>query len=160
VRNELIIEAVDHFFEENPQISITRASNELGISRPSLQRIVAKDLAFHPYRLQLTHELSEEDHATRYEFANSQLEIITEEPDFTARLFFSDEALFHQHGGVNRHNCRYWSKENPHWVQEKPIHSPHLTVWAGICARGVIGPFFFDETVNGTRYAGEWLVQC
>ena len=134
-------------------MSLRRAENELGISRRSIQRVL-KSLKYHPYKLQITHELGEEDFGARFEFSRSQLAIIAEDPDFPDNIIFTDEALFHLHGGVNRHNCRYWAKENPHWVQEEPIHSPHLTVWSGVCSKGIIGPFFFDQTVNGERYGG------
>lgn len=154
VRNDLVTEAIDWFIEDNPTQSQRRVSNELGISRATLQRIM-KELKFHPYKLQLTHELGPEDYGARLEFSLSQLRIIEQEPEFAKRILFSDEALFHLHGGVNRHNCRYWSKTNPHYVQEKPIQSPKLIVWTGICAKGIIGPYFFENTVNGERYAGK-----
>ena len=145
---------MDDFFERNPHTSQRGASNETGISRRSIGRIL-KELHYHPYKLQLTHELGEEDFAARVEFSLSQLAIIADNPDFPERIFFSDEAIFSLHGGVNRHNYRYWSKENPHWVMAKPIYSEHVTVWAGICAKGVIGPYFFNGTVNGARYEGK-----
>jgi hypothetical protein len=56
-------------------------------------------------------------------------------------------------GRVNEHNCVYWSSENPRFVIEE-LHVPGVTVWAGICSKGVIGPYFFDETVTAERYLG------
>ena len=154
LRNELNTEFIDYFFEENENISTRRAENELGVSRRSIGRML-HDLHYHPYKIQLTQELGEEDFATRMEFSHSQLDIISREPNFADRIFFSDEALFHQHGGVHRHNFRYWAKENPHVVMQQPVNSPHLHVWAGACTKGVIGPFFFDDTVKATNYGGK-----
>ena len=55
-------------------------------------------------------------------------------------------------GGVNRHNCRLWASEKPDWIITTSLHSPRTTVWAAIWQGGIIGPFFFDETVNSQRY--------
>lgn len=77
---------------------------------------------------------------------------MTEDPAFLTHLMFSDEAHFNLHGGVNRHNFRYWSDSNPHWFREEPLHSPRLTVWAAIGCAGVIGPVFLRENITGERY--------
>jgi hypothetical protein len=37
-----------------------------------------------------------------------------EEDCFPGNLIFSDEATFHLHGKVNRHNVRIWGTEKPH----------------------------------------------
>jgi hypothetical protein len=142
----------------NPNLSSRRLANELNISRTSILRIL-KDLNFHPYKLQLTHALSPEDHGARLEFCRSQLEIIDEDCEFPGYIGFGDEALFHLHGGVNRHNCVYWSQENPHWTQELPLNSPHVHVWAFVCVHGIIGPYFFEENVKGENYAGKRLLK-
>ncbi|VEN56924.1 unnamed protein product, partial [Callosobruchus maculatus] len=65
----------------------------------------------------------------------------------------SDEATFCVNGTVNRHNSRYWSNENPHWIHE--AHSQHpqnLNVWMGIGGNRLIGPFFIDGNLNGDKY--------
>ncbi|KAJ8957711.1 hypothetical protein NQ318_017608 [Aromia moschata] len=54
---------------------------------------------------------------------------------------------------VNRQNCRYWAEENPHWMRELHTQRPQKTnVWAGIIQDRIVGPFFFDDTLNGARY--------
>jgi len=35
---------------------------------------------------------------------------------------FSDEATFHNNGQLNRHDCHYWSVENPHWFRTNDHH--------------------------------------
>jgi hypothetical protein len=60
----------------------------------------------------------------RMTFARDELERIEDDPEHPPNLFFSDEAHFHLHGGVNQHNFRYWSDENPSWYSENPLHSP------------------------------------
>lgn len=51
------IAAVAESVAENRGLSISRRSQELGISQASLHRILHKDLGLHAYKLQLTQEL-------------------------------------------------------------------------------------------------------
>jgi hypothetical protein len=85
-------------------------------------------------------------------FVQDELERIEDNLDHLPNLFFSDEAHFHLHGGVNRHNFRYWSDENPGWYSENPVYSPRVTVWAAIGEMGIIGAFFFEGNVTGASY--------
>ncbi|GBL95532.1 hypothetical protein AVEN_54133-1 [Araneus ventricosus] len=43
-------------------------------------------------------------------------------------ILLSDEAHFCLHGHVNTHNCRIWAAENPHAIQEQPLHPVKVTV--------------------------------
>ena len=142
-----MIEGVRHAFENVPGMSTRRAENGLGVSDTTIWRILKEDLQFHPYKLQLVQELLPRDHEARFHFAQDMLERFDGDPYLLENLFFSDEAHFHLHGGVNRHNMRYWSDQNPHWYAEEPLHSPKVTVWAGIGRYGVVGPFFLMGTL-------------
>ncbi|KAL4152933.1 hypothetical protein QTP88_000766 [Uroleucon formosanum] len=61
-------------------------------------------------------------------------------------------------GYVNKQNCRIWDEEQPEEIQELPLHPEKTTVWYGLWAGGIIGPYFFKNeagqnvTVNGARY--------
>ncbi|KAJ8944097.1 hypothetical protein NQ318_019435 [Aromia moschata] len=47
----------------------------------------------------------------------------------------------------------YWAEENSHWMRELHTQRPQKTnVWAGIIQDRIVGPFFFDDTLNGARY--------
>ena len=59
---------------------------------------------------------------------------------------------FNLSGTVNKQNCRIWATQNPHAIHEQPLHDQKTTVWCGFSSKGVIGPYFFDGTVNGERY--------
>lgn len=141
---------IDHF-QDNPKTSLRRAANTINISHMSVHRILKK-YKYHPYKLKIVQQLNANDFAARITFAEEMLSKIEDSNDYLRHLMFSDEAHFHLHGGVNRHNCRYWTTVNPHWYSEKPLHSPRTTVWAAIWHGGVIGPFFFDDNVNGENY--------
>ena len=53
---------------------------------------------------------------------------------------------------------RYWSDSNSHVLHESSLHPEKFTVWCGLWADGVIGPYFFRDdqdrhvTVSGNRY--------
>ena len=57
----------------------------------------------------------------------------------------SDEAHFYLTGHVNKQNCRYWSKDNPSEIHERPLHSARVTVWCAVSSQGIIGPYFFEN---------------
>ena len=108
---------------------------------------------FHPYKLRVVHALKPIDCQRRVEHANNLLDILDHRPDFLQFLMFSDEAHFELHGHVNNQNFRYWDRMRPaNFHRSCPLHSPRLTVWAGISKSGIVGPFFFRQTANGERY--------
>lgn len=138
--------------EEIPQISLREASEILDISHSSVLRILKRQ-KFHPYKLQLTHELNEDDFDRRMDFCEQMMERCNVDENFASNIVFSDEATFMLNGTVNRHNCRYWSRTNPHWMQEAHTQYPQkVNVWAGILRGQIIGPFFLNETLTADRY--------
>ena len=106
-----------------------------------------------PYRPALLHGLLEDDPDRRLQFCETLNDFsLNEDPEILNKIIWSDEATFKLSGHINRHNCVYWSHENPHLVLEKQNKQPGVTVWGAISTRGVIGPVFFDGTVNGENY--------
>ena len=157
-RSEANIAAVNESVRENPNLSISRRSQELGLSQTSTWRILRKDLGLHPYKIQLTQELKPNDHSLRREFADWVLEHLEDDANFGRKIIFSDEAHFWLNGFVNKQNCRIWGDSNPQQIQQLPMHPEKLTVWCGLWSGGIIGPFFFKNgagatvTVNSVRY--------
>jgi hypothetical protein len=74
------------------------------------------------------------------------LEQLTADDSYLQKILFSDEATFHTHGVLNRHNCRIWGGENPHALMEHVRDSPKVNVWCGIMSDRIVGPFFFHES--------------
>lgn len=157
IRTEAVINIVSADVAANPKSSIRKRSTQLSVSRSSLQRILRSELKLYPYKIQLIQEITANDPQQRLEYAESFLHLC-EEASFIDNVIFSDEAHFYLSGHVNRHNSRIWSNENPQEIQERPLHSPRVTVWCGITASTVFGPYFFESddgttsTVNGERY--------
>ncbi|KAJ8957061.1 hypothetical protein NQ318_007273 [Aromia moschata] len=104
----------------------------------------------HPYKLVPINELAEDDFDRRILFCEQIMQMIDGNTLQMENVLFSDEYTFIVHGHVNRQNCRYWSRENPHWMRE--LHTQNLekvNVWAGIIGENIIGPFFIDGNLNG-----------
>jgi hypothetical protein len=146
------MEIIAETFVKSPKKSARKASNELDISDRSLRRILHSDLKLKPYRPKLLQALHEDDPDRRVEFCEQY--IIRQEADnnFYKRILWSDEATFKLNGRINRHNCVYWAAKNPHAVISHELNVPGVTVWAGIWSGGVIGPYFYDGTVNAENY--------
>jgi hypothetical protein len=46
---------------------------------------------------------------------------------------------------VNGQNVSYWTEVDPQELRLIPPYSQSATVWCGIYAFGIIGPYFFDD---------------
>lgn len=159
VRTAETVSVVQHSVNQDPTTSVRRRSQELNLSKTTLHQILRKDCILWPYKIQLTQELKTTDHAARRSFSDWMLDEIESDPQFFTKIIFSDEAHFLLNGFVNKQNCRIWASENPRVIVEQALHPAKVTVWCGIWAGGVIGPYFFEDEedeapqiVTGERY--------
>lgn len=136
----------------NPHATLRSTATEVGISKSSVRNVLKKH-KFHPYKVQLHQEMNEDDPDRRLQFCEQLLMEINNNNNYISQVCFSDEAAFSLHGVVNRHNCRYWSDVNPHWMIEAHTqHEQKVNVWAGILGNSIVGPFFIDGNLNGQKY--------
>ena len=152
VRTAEEIERVEDYFEENPSMSTRRATQELGIARSSLQRILKHDVKLFPYKIQIFQQLTSHDIERRLAFGQRMLRWLDRSKLDSGKIWFSDEAHFWLTGHVNKQNHRFWAKENPHVFQTTSMKPQRLTVWCALSSEGIIGPVFFNGNVNGERY--------
>ena len=132
----------------SPMKSTRKLAQQTGVSRRCIQKIL-KVNHFHPYKVQLVQELHGDDYERRMKFC----EWVLQQPDIVRWIMFSDEAIFHLSGHVNRHNSRYWADENPHWMEAVHVQNdPRIMVWGAIWYDRLIGPYFFDGNVTGESY--------
>ena len=118
-----------------------------------MHNVLRKHLKFHPYKLQILQEITQEDKVARKEFAMTMLDRVDQDNDFLARIMFSDETTFHVSGKVNKQNVHIWGSQNPHSTAEHIRDSPKVNVWCGLLHDRLIGPFFFREsTVTSNTY--------
>lgn len=73
--------------------------------------------------------------------------------NFASHLVFSDKAIFHSSGKVNRRNVRIWGVNNPHVIIEHGRDSAKINVFCATSKTQNYGPFsFIENTVNGRSY--------
>ena len=157
-RSDENIAAVSVSVVEQAKTSIPHRSQQLNIPKTTLFRILHKDLHLKAYKIQITQEIKPTDFGLRRHFVNWAIQQKLENVNFFNKIIFSDEAHFQLGGFVNKQNCRIWAEENPREIMETRMHPLKVTVWCGLWAGGVIGPYFFEDangnavTVNGDRY--------
>ncbi|KAG5892168.1 hypothetical protein JTB14_026406 [Gonioctena quinquepunctata] len=138
--------------ENSPHNTSRQIAVDLDISQSSVLRILKAE-KYHPYKVQLHQQLNDDDPDRRVEFCEIMQDLCNRNPRFIKQIMFSDEATFCLNGSVNRQNCRYWSRDNPHWMMDGHTQYPQkVNVWAGIINDRIIGPYFFEGNLTGVRY--------
>ena len=65
--------------------------------------MLRKELQYRPWKPHYVQELKHEDCDWRMAYSEHMLQWLGED-----KIIWSDEAIFHVGGFVNRHNCHYW----------------------------------------------------
>lgn len=158
-RHVLTVEKLEDIrvrLEISPRKSLKRLAQETDISKGSAHK-ATRLLKFRPYKQLFVQELKQADFAARIRFCNWFLGSVHDGNLDPQLMFMSDEAWFHLSGHVNSQNVRMWSTENPHIVQEVPLHPIKIGVWCAVSARRIIGPVFFEGRVNSDFYVRTML---
>lgn len=151
-RNEDNVINVLAIVEADPHISIRQISRDLDVSYWCIQKILSEH-KLHPYHIQLHQALTNEDFNRRMIFCQRIIVKFQEDQNFLSKVLWTDEATFSNIGKVNRHNMHYWSRNNPHWMEQiDHQHRWSVNVWCGIIDGQIIGPFVFNDHLNGNRY--------
>lgn len=137
----------------SPKKSLRRLSQETGISYGTCQR-AAKKAGLRPYRVHMMQALKEADHEERRRYCQWFQDVLIPRPNILSITWFTDEAWFHLSGYVNTQNSRYWAAVNPHVIHETPLYDEKVGVWCAVSASRIVGPIFFDTTVNTEVYTG------
>ena len=95
--------------QENPCIPTRQIARELEISQSSVERTL-KAHKFHPYKLTILQELTEDDPDRRLQFCEQIMDLLERNVLNVENVLFSDESTFTLNGEVNRQNCRYWAE--------------------------------------------------
>lgn len=136
---------------QTPQKSVRRLAQEIGASRGSTHNAL-RALHFHAYRVKMVQEMKPLDNEKRFRYCQWFKRFIRNNINILDKTFFSDEAWFHLSGYVNGQNSRFWSTTNPHSVMPKPLHSQKIGVWCAVSRKRIVGPLFFESTVDGSVY--------
>ena len=133
--------------------SLRKLVQEEDIGLSTAQKAVQEKLKIFPYKVTAVQELKPADCEKRICYCERFTNFIqTKTVDILDVTFFADEAWFHLSAYVNTQNTQLWSSENPHALHEKPLHDQKFGVWVAIAIRRIVGPLFFEETVNSKRY--------
>ena len=142
------IQIVEEKIEQNQKTSIRRLSNETGIPKTSVHRILKKYLSlkcWKPVRVQF---LSEIDHESRVNCCKQIL--VAYDCKKFSNLFFSDECSIYLTTGSQ--NLVMWSNENPFYQEQVKTYPPSVMIWAAMNENHLIGPFFIDGKVTAASY--------
>jgi len=89
---------------------------------------------------------------SRIEYGELMLGWHDDWPKLFENILWSDEAVFHIGGFVNRQNSHYLAAHDPEVTVEKMQNRPKVTLWSGMTATRVIGPYLLRDTMNAERY--------
>ena len=135
----------------DPTLSLRRRALRHNVSPSTVRRIIKKR-GFRPYRPTLVQALTDADKLARISFATWWAQTVIQYPELPYFIIWSDESTFRLDGTVNLHNAVYYATQNPNVTLEHHLHSPSVMVWAGMWSGGLIGPYFFEENVDGPSY--------
>jgi hypothetical protein len=147
-----ILQDIRTAITSSPHKSLRKLSAQTGISLGSALTAVRKMLKFYPYQMQVFHELIPGDNAKSVNYCRWFKNLIRGNIGVLDQIFFTDEAWFHLSGYVISQYYRTWRIENPHNYIETPLHPQKIGVWCAISRRRIIGPMFFDTSVNAEAY--------
>lgn len=135
----------------NPCMSLRDLSSQLNIGKDKIRRCFIRH-KIKPYKPKFLHTLKEGDNNKRLDYCYWAQGNFLNDRHFLKKIMFTDEATFTTNGVVSSQNCRYWATENPHWVINcKDQYSQKVNVWCGILGDQIIGPFFFNQSLNAER---------
>ncbi|BFZ07560.1 hypothetical protein BsWGS_10599 [Bradybaena similaris] len=157
VNDEICLDIQDRILK-SPDKSLRKLSQQVSLPLSRLHKVLKQRLHFHPYRISVVHELKERDNQSRVNYCTWFQAFLAEEGESILDVtFFSDEAWFHLSGYVNSQNNRIWSSFNPNAFYAAPVHDAKIGVWCAVSRRRIIGPIFFNNTINAHRYVTEIL---
>ncbi|KAJ9592346.1 hypothetical protein L9F63_001115 [Diploptera punctata] len=149
---EATVQQLREAVERSPRASTRRLSRESEVAHTTVWRVLRYRLKKRAYQVQVVQKLEAQDYAAREAMCDDLL-LQVEGENLMDHMLFSDEAIFHTCGHVNRHNSRIWADEQPHATQEWERNTPKINVWLGLTKNKVYGPFMFMEnTITGTTY--------
>ena len=111
-----VVQFVQEMFSRSPKKSIRQAARESGLS---FHCVLKNELKWRAWKPHCCQALSAEDCDIRMEFGEMMLAWFRDWPDLLKNILWSDEAVFHIGGFVNRQNCHYWAGEDPRVTSAK-----------------------------------------
>jgi hypothetical protein len=108
-------------------------------------------LKLRPYKTTVIHTSQPCNPASRVHFCSWFLQSVIK-GEINLQFTFSNEAWFHSQRYINTQNNRYWSSQNSHLTHQVLLLPVKVGVWCAVSARMIVGPVFFNETINCEKY--------
>jgi hypothetical protein len=96
--------------------------------------------------------LKPRDSTTGVRFCSWFLQSVVEGEIDQQLTSFSDEAWIHLQRYINTQNNRHWRSQNPHLIHETALHPVKFGVSCALSATRIVGPVYFNETINCEIY--------
>lgn len=139
-------------FENNPRTSTRAVSHTMGTSHMSVWRVLS-EYEKHPFHIQKVQTLMPDDYHDRLQFAEWYLHTANNDPDFSRRILWTDEACFSRDGFFNTHNSHIWSDTNPKAVENvRNQWKFSVNIWVGFVDGYLVGPYVFPARLDGHFY--------
>jgi hypothetical protein len=143
--------------EHSPHKSLARLAEQAQVLKTTAWR-ATKNLHLQPYKITQVQVIEEGDYGRRMHFCNWFLQAVVHDGFLDPKLtFFTDEAWFHLSGYIYAQSNRYLSSINPRQMLEVPLHDQKIGVWCAITASRIVGPIFFENTINSEWYVTDVL---
>lgn len=114
--------------EKSHQMS-TKSITTTGNESSSVMRILHDNYRMFPYKIQVHHQPLKEAHIEgRPVFVDILLAKSENEEVNPQFIWFSNQALFHFDGHVNKQNWCIWGTDHPHISKPVSLHPQHVTV--------------------------------
>jgi hypothetical protein len=156
VLTEETLDEIGARLEHSPRKSLARSAQQAQVSKTTAWR-ETKNLHLRPYKITQVQVIEEGDYGRRTQFFNWFFQAVHDGVLNPKLIFFTDEAWFHLSGYINYQKNRYWSSINPRQAFEVPLHDQKIGVWCAIIASRIVGPIFFENTINSERYVSDIL---
>ena len=102
-----------------------------------------------PYHPTPIVDLNEDDFDRCGQICEIWLETFNHDPGLVDHILWSNECKFNRTEVVNLHNYTHWSTKKPNAEFSMPNTEEGMMAWCGLSSSGLLGPHFFDQTVNG-----------
>jgi hypothetical protein len=110
-----------------------------------------------PYKITHVQVIEEGNYGRRTHFCDWFLQAVHDSVLDPKLTFFTDEVWFHLSRYINAQNNKYWSSINPRQSFEVLLYDQKIGVWCAITSSRIVGPIFFENTINSERYVSDIL---
>ena len=157
VRTRANFQTVRKYLEQSPWKSTWRLSQEVGISRTTVQRIIHNDLKLFLYKVQIVQKQTDTNKDKGVNFVKPSVKESRTTQVILAWFYLVMKPI-HLSGHVNKQNMRFRASQEPDKHTQQPLSKEKVTVWRAIGKWRIFGSYFSEDndsnrvTVNAERY--------